>query len=129
MEGEYDRELVARSLQESAELAEWFFRSHVQDGLRDTNAFSKRDELLVRMAVYKHLQAGDFLESRDSLLAELRWLLQNERPLTPRQALDPATFARHRKKLLQMLIERYQGADEAQAPSPRPYSGGAARAD
>src|SRR5687767_4827112 len=120
MEGEYDRELVARSLKESAELAEWFLRSHVQEGLRDTNAFSKRDELLVRLAVYKHLQAGDFLESRDSLLAELRWLLQNDRPLTPRQALDPATFARHRTKLLQMLIDRYQGPGEAKSPRSPP---------
>ena len=125
MEGEYDREQVARSIKESAELAEWFYRSHVQDGLRDTNAFSKRDELLVRLAVYKHLQAGDFLESRESLLAELRWLLQNDRPLTPRQALDPATFARHRTKLLRMLIERYQGSDEEKAPSSPPYSAGA----
>ena len=129
MADEYDREMVSRSLQESAELAEWFYRSHVQDGLRDTNAFSKRDELLVRMAVYKHLQAGDFLESRESLLTELRWLLQNQRPLTPRQALDPATFARHRTKLLTMLIERYQGSDGAPAPSSNSYPAGAARPD
>ena len=125
MEGEYDREMVTRSIKESAELAEWFYRSHVQDGLRDTNAFSKRDELLVRLAVYKHLQSGDFLASRDSLLTELRWMLQNDRPLTPRQALDPAMFARHRTKLLKMLIERYQGPDEAKAPAPSPYSAGA----
>ena len=129
MEGEYDRELVSRSIRESAELAEWFLRSHVQDGLRDTNAFSKRDELLVRLAVYKHLQDGEFLNSRDSLLAELRWLLQNERPLTPRQALDPATFARHRTKLLNMLIERYQGSAETKPPSPNASSARAARPD
>ena len=115
MAGEYDREQVARSLEESAELAEWFYRSHVQDGLRDTNAAFKRDELLVRMMVYKHLQAGDFLATRDALLAELRWLLNNDRPLTPRQALDPAIFARHRSKLLQMLIERYEAAGDSKA--------------
>ena len=112
MEGGYDREQVSRSLRESAELADWFYRSHVQDGLRDTNAASKRDELLARTAVYKHLQEGDFLESKDSLLAELRWMLKHERPLTPRQALDPAAFARHRSKLLQMLIERYEGVEK-----------------
>lgn len=116
MEGGYDREQVSRSLKESAELAEWFYRSHVHDGLRDTNAASKRDELLARTAVYKHLQAGEFLDSRDLLLAELRWLLKNERPLTPRQALDPAMFARHRAKLLQQLIVRFQAPGEVVAP-------------
>ena len=115
MQGEYNREQVSQSLQESAELAEWFYRSHVQDGLRDTNAHFKRDDLLVRMLVYKHLQAGDFLQSRDSLLAELRWLLKNERPLAPRQALDAATFSRQRAKLLQHLIERFQSPDAAAA--------------
>ena len=112
MEGEYDREQVSRSLQESAELAEWFYRSHVQDGLRDTNAAYKRDELLARVIVYQHLQAGNFLESRDLLLAELRWLLKNGRPLAPRHALDAATFARQRDKLLQKLIERFQTPNE-----------------
>ena len=115
MQGNYDREQVSRSLQESAELADWFYRSHVQEGLRDTNAHFKRDELLARVTVYKHLQAGDFLESRESLLAELRWLLKNQRPLAPRHALDAATFSRHRDKLLQMLIERYQSPDAAAA--------------
>jgi hypothetical protein len=118
MAAEYDREQVTRSLKESAELADWFYRSHVQDGLRDTNAASKRDELLARVAVYKHLQAGDFLESQDSLLAELRWLLKNERPLTPRNALDPAMFARYRAKLLQMLIQRYELPGGASASPP-----------
>ena len=108
MEGEYDREQVSRSLKESAELAEWFYQSHLQDGLRDTNATYKRDELLARMTVYKHLQAGDFLESRELLLAELRWMLKNDRPLAPRHALDPAQFARYREKLLQKLIESFQ---------------------
>ena len=116
MEGEYDREQVSRSLKESAELADWFYRSHVQNGLHDTNAVAKRDDLLARMTVYKHLQSGDFLESRDLLIAELRWLLKNERPLTPRQALDAGTFARYRAKLLQSLIERFRvekGVDAA----------------
>ena len=113
MTGGSDREQVSRSLKELAELADWFYRSHVQDGLRDTNAASKRDELLARVAVYNHLQAGEFLESREALLAELRWLLKNERPLTPRQALDPAMFARHRAKLLQMLIARHEGPSSA----------------
>jgi hypothetical protein len=110
MEGEYDRERVSESLRESAELAEWFYRSHLQAGLGDTNAAAKRDELLARMTVYKHLQDGDFLESKESLLAELRWLAKHERPLTPRQALDPAMFSRHRGKLLQMLVKRYEAA-------------------
>jgi hypothetical protein len=108
MEGDYDRDTVARSIEESAKLAEWFYRSHLQDGMRDTNAASKRDELLARMMVYKHLQDGEFLDGRDQLLAELRWLLKHERPLAPRQVLDPAVFARHRAKLLQMLIGRYE---------------------
>jgi hypothetical protein len=120
MAGEYDREQVSSSLKESAELADWFYRSHVQAGLADTNAASKRDELLARLAVYKHLHSGDFVASRDALLAELRWLLKNERPLTPRNALDPATFARYRAKLLQMLIDRYEQPGEAVADSPGP---------
>jgi hypothetical protein len=107
MEGEYDRERVANSFKESAELADFFYKSHLQGGLGDTNAAQKRDELLARMLVYKHLQGGDFLDDRGQLLAELRWLLKHERPLTPRNALDPANFARHRAKLLQMLIDRY----------------------
>jgi hypothetical protein len=115
MKDEYDREQVTRSLEESAKLAEWFHRSHVQDGMRDTNAASKRDELLVRMLVYKHLQAGDFLQTRESLLAELRWLLKHERPLAPRQVLDPAIFARHRARLLQQLIERFQDPSDSKA--------------
>jgi len=115
MDSTYDREQVSRSLQESAKLAEWFYRAHVQDGLRDTNAASKRDELLARMLVFKHLQEGDFLQDRDLLLAELRWLLKNERPLAPRHALDAATFARFRGKLLQQLIARFQSPDESMA--------------
>ena len=108
MESGYDREQVSQSLKETAELAEWFYRSHVQAGLKDTNAASKRDELLVRMLVYKHLQAGDFLATKDALLSELRWMLKNERPLVPRGALDPAMFARHRAKLVQMLVQRFE---------------------
>ena len=115
MEGEYDREKISQSLQESAELADWFYRSHVQAGLGDTNAAAKRDELLARATVYKHLQAGDFLASRDALLAELRYMLKHERPLTPRHALDPAMFARHRAKLLEMLIKRYEAGADANA--------------
>jgi hypothetical protein len=42
------------------------------------------------------------------LLAELRWLLKNGRPLAPRQVLDAANFARHRTKILQMLIQRFE---------------------
>ena len=110
MEVEYDRERISESLKESAELAEWFYRSHVQAGLGDTNATYKRDELLARMTVYKHVQSGDFLESRDTLLAELRWLSKHDRPLTPRNALDPAMFARYRAKLLQSLIQRFDAA-------------------
>ena len=64
------------------------------------------------MMVYKHLQDGDFLASKDSLLSELRWMSKHERPLTPRQALDPAMFARYRAKLLDSLIQRF-GAPEA----------------
>ena len=123
MQGNYDREQVSRSLKESAELAEWFHRSHVQEGLRDTNAHYKRDELLVRMIVYKHLQDGDFLETREQLLAELRFMLKNERPLTPRQALDPATFARYRTKLLQMLIERYEQQPGSEASAAKRAQG------
>ena len=111
MKGEYDRDRVSESLRESAELAEWFYKSHLQDGLRDTNAAYRRDELLARMMVYKHLQSGQFLETREQLLAELRFLLKHERPLTPRQALDPAAFARHRGKLLQALIRSYELPD------------------
>ena len=114
MEQQYDYEKVAESFKESAALAEWFYRTHVQDGLRDTGAAAKRDELLARMSLYTHLQDGAFLKSREELLAELRWLLKNERPLTPRNALDPATFARYRSKLLQMLIQRYEPSDGAQ---------------
>ena len=118
MESGYDREQVSQSLKESAELAEWFYRSHVQAGMKDTNAASKRDELFARMTVYKHLQAGDFLESKETLLAELRWLLKNERPLAPRGVLDPSMFARHRGKLLQMLVQRYE-ATSVQDPESR----------
>jgi hypothetical protein len=107
MDDEYDQQKVAQSFQESAALAEWFYRTHVQDGLRDTGAAAKRDELLARMTLYAHLKEGKFLESRDELLAELRWLLKNERPLAPRSALDAATFGRYRSKLLQMLIQRF----------------------
>jgi len=113
MKSGYDREQVSQSLRESAELAEWFYRSHLQAGLGDTGAASKRDELLARMTVYKHLQSGDFLQSKESLLAELRWLSKNERPLTPRGALDPAMFARHRAKLLQLLVQRFEAAEPA----------------
>ena len=115
MTEEYGRDQTAESFKESAQLAEWFYPSHVQDGLRDTNAAAKRDELLARMMVYAHLQAGPFLETRESLLAELRWLLKHERPLAPRSALDAATFARYRGKLLQQLIDRFQAPGAAAA--------------
>ena len=114
MNEEYDRDKVAASFEESAQLSEWFYRSHVQDGFRDTNAVAKRDELLARMTVYAHLQKGDFLQTREQLLAELRWMLKHERPLTPRSALDAATFARYRTKLLQMLIQRFDQSPDAQ---------------
>lgn len=116
MDSEYQGDKVAESFKESAQLAEWFYRAHVHDGLRDTGAADKRDELLARMVVYAHLQEGPFLQSRETLLAELRWLLKNERPLAPRHALSAATFARYRAKLLQMLIERYGQESGAENP-------------
>jgi hypothetical protein len=118
MDDEYDSDKVAQAFKESATLAEWFYRTHVQDGLRDTGAAAKRDELLARMVLYAHLQEGQFLQSREQLLAELRWLLKHERPLAPRHALDAKTFGRYRSKLLQMLIERYEQPDGAQQPEP-----------
>ena len=123
MEGEYDPAKARESFEESAKLAEWFYRSHVQEGLRDTNAATRRDELLARVAVYEHLRQGEFLASRDALLAELRWLLKYERPLTPRNAFNPQTFARYRGKLLQSLLERYDTAPGEPGEAPRRANG------
>jgi hypothetical protein len=123
MDSDYERDKVCASFKESAQLAEWFYRAHVHDGLRDTGAAAKRDELLARMLVYAHLQDGAFLQTREQLLAELRWLLKHERPLAPRHALSPATFARYRAKLLQMLIDRFEQDPGAENPVARRAQG------
>jgi len=115
MEAQYDVEKISKTFEESAALAEWLYRTHVKEGMRDTNAAMKHDELLARMAVYSHLKAGAFLESKEQLLAELRWLLKHDRPMTPRNALDPAMFARGRSKLLQSLISRFEPQEDQAA--------------
>jgi len=109
MDGEYDREKVSLSFKESAELAGALYRGNIQNGFKDTNAALKQDQLLARLTVYGHLHDRHFLQTRELLLTELRWLLKNERPLTPRQAMDRARFARHREELLKSLIARFDG--------------------
>jgi hypothetical protein len=108
VETEYDRNKVSQSFKEAAELAGSFYRANIQNGHKDTGAALKHDELLARLTVYGHLHDRHFLQTKELLLAELRWLLKNGRPLAPRQALDAANFGRHRSKILQMLIQRFE---------------------
>ena len=105
---DYDRDTVSASFKESGDLAASLYRANVQNGLRDTNAALKQDELLARLTVYGHLQDRHFLQTRELLLTELRWLLKNGRPLAPRQAMDRDRFGMHRDRLLQKLIERFE---------------------
>ena len=117
MEDDYDRDAVSHSFKESAELAGALYRANIQNGFRDTNAATKQDELLARLTVYQHLHDRHFLQTRELLLTELRWLLKNGRPLIPRQAMDRNRFATHRADLLKKLIQRFEAAS-AEAGKP-----------
>ena len=108
MQDEYDREQVSKSFKESAELAGYFYRANVQDGPTDAAAEAKQDELLARLAVYGHLHDQHFLQTRELLLTELRWMLKNGRPLAPRQVLERDRFAVGRAEILEMLIRRFE---------------------
>jgi len=108
MEDSYDHEKVSEGFKQLADLAGALYRANVENASRDPEAALRHDEFLARLCVYGYLYDRHFLQTRDLLLAELRWLLATDRPNTPRTAIKPKVYEAHRSALLKMLIERFQ---------------------
>ena len=121
MEDVYDHDKVSSGFKQLADLAGALYRANIERSALDPAAAVLHDELLARLCVYGYLYDRHFLQTRDLLLAELRWLLATDRPNTPRTAINPRVYEEHRSALLKMLIARFQGLapdviDDAQPP-------------
>ena len=125
MEDIYDHDKVSQGFKQLADLAGALYRANIEEASRDPGAAILHDEFLARLCVYGYLYDRHFLQTRDLLLAELRWLLATDRPNTPRTAIDAQVYEAHRSALLKMLIERFQQlgpdvVDDAQPPGFNP---------
>jgi hypothetical protein len=118
----YDHDKVSEEFKQLADLAGALYRANLEDSRRDSSAANAHDELLARLCVYGYLYDRHFVQTRQALLAELRWLLATRRPITPHQAIDPEVFDAYRGALLKMLIRRFEQVapdvvdDEPHAP-------------
>jgi hypothetical protein len=118
----YQHGRISEEFKQLADLAGALYRANLRDSRRDPSAATAHDELLARLCVYGYLYDRHFVQTRELLLAELRWLLATARPMTPRQAIRPEVFEAHRSSLLKMLIRRFEQAapdvvdDEPYAP-------------
>ena len=108
MQEAYDHDRVSQEFKRAADLAGSLYRSNVENAARDVSAAASQDEFLARLCVYGYLYDRHFLQTRDLLLAELRWLLATDRPNTPRTAINSRVYDAHRSALLKMLIARFQ---------------------
>ena len=95
----YDEAQTSAVFREQAEQADREFRSS-PDG-------DQADSVLARSCVYGYLYDRYFLETRDLLLNELRWLRRGGKPRPPRQARSAVAFEAARDALLDHLIEHY----------------------
>jgi hypothetical protein len=107
MDDSYQHDRISEEFKQLADLAGALYRANLEDSKRDSSAATAHDELLARLSVYGYLYDRHFVQTRELLLAELRWLLATNRPITPRQALSPHVFEAHRSALLKMLIRRF----------------------
>jgi hypothetical protein len=114
MEDEYDHDKVSEGFKQLADLAGALYRTKIDIATHDPGAAVMHDELLARLCVYGYLYDRHFLQTRELLVAELRWLLATNRPNTPRTAINARVYDSHRSALLKMLIARFQrpGADD-----------------
>jgi hypothetical protein len=108
MEDPYDHEKVSEEFKQLAELAGALYRANVDSAAQGPGSARAHDELLARLSLYGYLYDRHFLQTRELLLAELRWLLATRRPVAPGQAMDIGVFDEHRNTLLRMLISRFQ---------------------
>jgi len=104
----YDHDQVSSGFKQLADLAGALYRDNVETASQDPCSALLHDEFLARLCVYGYLYDRHFLQTRELLLAELRWLLATDRPHTPRTAINPRIYEAHRSALLKMLIARFQ---------------------
>lgn len=125
MEDPYDHGQVSNEFKHLAELAGALYRANVDSAARGPGSAVANDEFLARLSLYGYLYDRHFLQTRDLLLAELRWLLATGRPIAPGQVIDRHVFEEHRDTLLRMLVARFHRVgpdvvdDEPRMVSPR----------
>ena len=108
MKDRYDHDKVSEEFKQQADLAGALYRANVESAGRGPGSAIAHDELLARLGLYGYLYDRHFLQTRELLLAELRWLLATRRPGAPGQVIDLRVFDEHRNTLLRMLISRFQ---------------------
>ena len=97
----YDEVATSSWLREQAQLADQELRAKPRTGAADS--------ILARSCVYGYLYDRYFLETRDLLLNELRWLRAGNKPRAPRNADSVEAFNEARDALLDALIEQFAG--------------------
>ena len=96
---------------DEAEISAWF-RGQAE---RADSEFSAQrgqdgaDAILARSCVFSYLYDRYFLETKDLLLNELRWLKRVGKPRAPDHAASVTDFEESRDRLLDQLIDRFAG--------------------
>ena len=96
----YDEAATSAWFREQAELAD--------QELRSKGDSDEVESVLARSCVYGYLYDRYFLETRELLLNELRWLRKGGRPHAPRHAQSVEAFDAARDALLGDLIARFE---------------------
>jgi len=108
MEDPYDHQKTSEEFKQLADLADALYRANVESATRGPGSAIAHDELLARLCLYGYLYDRHFLQTRELLLAEVRWLLATGRPIAPVQVMNPRIFGEYRNALLKMLVARFQ---------------------
>ena len=101
----YDEASTSAWFREQAEQADAEFRAQ--------RGSAGADAVLARSCVFGYLYDRYFLETRELLLNELRWMQRNDKPKPPGHAASAAEFEAARNALLDELIARYSGEASA----------------
>ena len=96
----YDEGSISTWFREQAALADQEYRAQSID--------AESDSILARSCVYGYLYDRYFLESRELLLNELRWLRRGGKPRAPRYARSEESYDAARDALLDALIARFE---------------------
>ena len=109
----WDPEQISRQFRFTGDEAERYVLE-VKKKIKYNKSYERvHDEHLAKFSVFNYLYDRQFIETKESLVAELKRMLNDPRaPLS--EALDPERFTRYWKEYVEQLLSQYEGNTENQ---------------